>query len=379
VSSSIPLRRIALVWCIVAVFAVLISTAQMWHLGVRGRAWVLVPLTFVAWLAWALLTPPIISLARRFPLARGSMGRAILVHMLVAFVCSALVGILWDGLSALVTWFTTANLPAGQRAPGYGPWRMLLNPAGHAMIGFVTYAGIVVAVWAMDAIARSQQAAIAAARLERDVALAREQAIKMQVHPHFLFNTLHAISVLITHDPPTATAMVMHLGDFLRATLARAHRAEVMVREELELLRHYLDVEQLRFGDRLTVSIDADDETSEALVPDLILQPIAENAIKHGVSSRPGKHRVVVRAHRAEGRLVLTVDDDGVATTASSRHEGIGLRATRERLAHLYGNDHEVTLTARAEGGMRATISLPYHLVSVTDPPADKGAEDDAA
>jgi LytS/YehU family sensor histidine kinase len=237
------------------------------------------------------------------------------------------------------------------------------------MIGCVTYAGIVAAAWAIDANRRSQDAALAAARLERDVALAREQAIKMQVHPHFLFNTLHAISVLITHDPPTARAMVMHLGDFLRATLARAHRAEVKLREELELLEHYLDVEQLRFGDRLAVSIEADEETRDALVPDLILQPIAENAVKHGVASRPGRHRLIVRAHRAGGRLVLTVDDDGVATEASSGREGIGLSVTRQRLAHLYGDDHELTLATRPEegGGTRATISLPYHLEPVSD------------
>jgi two-component system, LytTR family, sensor kinase len=367
VSSPIPFRRIALVWCVIAGFAVLISTAQMTHVGVQGRAWALVPWTFVAWFAWALLTPPIIALARRFPFARGRVGKALLVHVPAAIVSSAVVGLLWDALSGMAMRHTTASLPAGQATSGYGPWRALLNPAGHAMIGCVTYAGIVAAVWAIDANRRSQQSALAAARLERDVALAREQAIKMQVHPHFLFNTLHAISVLITHDPPTARAMVMHLGDFLRATLARAHRAEVKLREELELLAHYLDVEQLRFGDRLAVSIEADEETRDALVPDLILQPIVENAIKHGVASRPGRHRLIVRAHRAGGRLVLTVDDDGVATEASPRREGIGLGATRQRLAHLYGDDHALTLATRPEGGTRATISLPYHLEPVSD------------
>jgi two-component system, LytTR family, sensor kinase len=365
--SPLPLGRIALVWGVVAAFAVLQSAAQMTLIGVRGRAWVLVPLTFVGWFAWAPLTPAIVSLARRFPFTRGRVGTALLVHVPAAMLGSALVGLLWDALSWLATRFTAASLAAGRAAPGYGPWRLLLNPGGHAMIGVVTYADIVAAVLAIDATRRSQQSALAAARLERDVALAREQAIKMQVHPHFLFNTLHAISVLITHDPPTARAMVMHLGDFLRATLARAHRAEVTLREELELLEHYLGIEQLRFGDRLAVSIEADEETRAALVPDLILQPIAENAVKHGVASRPGRHRLIVRARRAGGRLVLTVDDDGVAAEASSRREGIGLGATRQRLAHLYGDAHELTLATRPEGGTRATISLPYHLEPVSD------------
>jgi LytS/YehU family sensor histidine kinase len=273
-----------------------------------------------------------------------------------------------------------AGLGAGPSGfPGYRHWRAMLSPVGNAMVGFVTYGCIVGAVTALDAVDRSHRAALAAARLERDVAQAREQAIKMQVHPHFLFNTLHAVSVLISEDPATARAMVVHLGDFLRATLARASRAEVTLREELELLTHYLDVERLRFGDRLAVHVAADEEVLDAYVPDLLLQPLAENAIKHGVSSRTGAHRITVRATKREQRLVLTVDDEGGGSIPPGVREGIGLRSTRRRLAHLYGDDCGLTLTPRPAGGARAAVTLPFHLEPVGDGQPASAGDDDAA
>ena len=366
----IAFRKIATIWLVVALVAILQSATQLVHLRAAPRDWMLVALTFLGWMVWAALTPPIIRLTRRVPLGRARIARALAVHFVAAFACVVVLTTFWEILSRELIAVT------GVAASGF--WRTLLNPVGHAMVGFVTYGCIVVAVTAYDAVARSHRAALTAARLERDVAQAREQAIKMQVHPHFLFNTLHAVSVLITEDPATARSMVVHLGDFLRATLARAGRAEVTLREELELLTHYLDVEGLRFGDRLVVDIAADDDLLEAYVPDLLLQPLVENAIKHGVSTRTGRHRIGVRAHRRDARLELTVEDDGVERVPSDVREGIGLRSTRRRLAHLYGDDCALTLTARSDGGTRATVSFPYHLE-----PVDRGqtaeADDDAA
>jgi two-component system LytT family sensor kinase len=362
--SPISFRKIATLWLIVAALALVQSV----HLGAHRRGWGLVALSFLGWMVWAALTPPIIRLTRRFPLERGKLAAAVAVHLVAALVCLILVGTLWD----LVTGALIGAAPVGDRQ-----LRVMISPVGNAMIGFVTYACIVGAVTAFDAVDRSHRAALSAARLARDVAQAREQAIKMQVHPHFLFNTLHAVSVLITEDPKTARSMVVHLGDFLRATLDRASRTEVTVAEELELLRHYLDVERLRFGDRLEVDIEADDEVLDAYVPDLVLQPLAENAIKHGVSSRPGAHRIRVRAVRQESRLVLTVDDEGEGSIPEGVQEGIGLRSTRRRLAHLYGDACELTLAARPGGGARATVTLPFHLAPVGDGRA-AGDDDDA-
>jgi len=369
-SPPISFRKIAAIWLIVATVAILQSATQLVHLRAAPRNWVLVALTFLGWMVWAALTPPIIRLTRRVPLERARIARALAVHFVAAFVCVVVLTIFWEVFSHELIVVT------GVTASGF--WRTLLNPVGHAMVGLVTYGCIVAAVTAFDAVERSHRAALTTARLERDVAQAREQAIKMQVHPHFLFNTLHAVSVLITEDPATARAMVVHLGDFLRATLARAGRAEVTLREELELLTHYLDVERLRFGDRLVVDVAAGHDVLDAYVPDLVLQPLAENAIKHGVSTRTGAHHISVRAHRRDARLELTVEDDGVEGVPADVREGIGLRSTRRRLAHLYGDDCALTLTARPDGGARATVSLPYHVEPV-DGGRGAEADDDAA
>lgn len=369
-ATPISFRTIAAIWLVVASVAILQSATQLVHLRAAPRDWILVALTFLGWLVWAALTPPIIRLTRRVPLERARIARALVVHFVAAFACVVVLTTFWEILSRQLIAVT------GVTASGF--WRTLLNPVGHAMVGFVTYGCIVVAVTAFDAVERSHRAALATARLERDVAQAREQAIKMQVHPHFLFNTLHAVSVLIGEDPPTARSMVVHLGDFLRETLARAGRAEVTVREELELLTHYLDVERLRFGDRLVVDVVADDDVLEAYVPDLVLQPLAENAIKHGVSSRTGPHRIGVRVARRGPRLELTVDDDGVGSVQPGLREGIGLRSTRRRLAHLYGDAAALTLAARPDGGARATVALPYHLEPV-DGARAPAADDHAA
>jgi two-component system, LytTR family, sensor kinase len=369
-ATPIPFRTIATIWLVVATVALLQSATQLVHLRAAARNWILVALTFVGWMVWAALTPPIVRLTRRVPLGRARIARALVLHFLAAFACVVALTAFWEVLSQALIAAT------GVAASGF--WRTLLNPVGHAMVGFVTYGCVVAAVTAFDAVERSHRAALTAARLERDVAQAREQAIKMQVHPHFLFNTLHAVSVLITEDPAVARAMVVHLGDFLRATLARAGRAEVTLREELELLAHYLDVERLRFGDRLVVDVAAGDDALDAYVPDLVLQPLAENAIKHGVSTREGAHRIRVRARRAGARLELTVENDGAADARAGAREGVGLRSTRRRLAHLYGDDGALTLTVLPNGVARATVSLPYHLAPVD---ADRAAEaeDDAA
>ena len=199
-----------------AIVAILQSATQLVHLRAAPRDWILVALTFLGWMVWAALTPPIIRLTRRVPLQRARIARALAVHFVAAFACVVVLMTFWEVLSQQLIAVT------GVAASGF--WRTLLNPVGHAMVGFVTYGGIVVAVTAYDAVERSHRAALTTARLERDVAQAREQAIKMQVHPHFLFNTLHAVSVLITDDPATARSMVVLLGDFLRATGPAAPR-----------------------------------------------------------------------------------------------------------------------------------------------------------
>ena len=200
-----------------------------------------------------------------------------------------------------------------------------------------------------------------AAQLETQLALAQVQALKMQVHPHFLFNTLHAVTVLIREDPAGATRVVTRLGDLLRLTLSRATTAQVSFRRELEILTLYLEIERTRFQDRLEIAYDVQPNTLGALVPDLILQPLVENAIRHGVSPNPGTGRIEVRSLRDGHWLTLEIRDNGAGLAEGhGRPEGIGLTTTRARLERLYGPQQELTLENLPAGGCVARIRIPY-------------------
>jgi two-component system, LytTR family, sensor kinase len=221
---------------------------------------------------------------------------------------------------------------------------------------------------------RFRERELRAAQLEAQLALAQVQALKMQVHPHFLFNTLHAVTVLIREDPAAATRVVTRLGDLLRLTLSRATTAQVSFRRELEILTLYLEIERTRFHDRLEITYDVQPATLGALVPDLILQPLVENAIRHGVSPNAGTGRIDVRSRRDGDWLMLEIRDNGAGLAEGrTRPDGIGLTTTRARLERLYGNRQELTLDNLAEGGCVARIRIPFQLTA--DDRAEPAAE----
>jgi LytS/YehU family sensor histidine kinase len=207
---------------------------------------------------------------------------------------------------------------------------------------------------------------VRAAKLEGDLAQAQVQAIKMQVQPHFLFNTLHAINVLIQQDPATASRMITQLGDLLRHTLTRATLTEVPLRSELEILKLFLEIERMRFRDRLTVAFDVAPDTLGALVPDLLLQPLAENAIKHGIGRSIDAGTVIVRSRREGDQLVLEIHDTGAGpSTADPPRERIGLTTVRARLERLYGERHALTVEPGERAGCVARVRLPFHEASL--------------
>jgi signal transduction histidine kinase len=207
---------------------------------------------------------------------------------------------------------------------------------------------------------------------------ARLDALRYQLQPHFLFNTLNAISTLVVEERSAEAArMIARLSDFLRATLDAPGRDEIPLAEELDHARRYLDIEQVRFGERLIVSIDLDPEAGAALVPALVLQPLVENAIRHAVAPREAGGRITIEARRAGDRLHLVVADDGPGTTQSSSGGfGIGLANTRERLGQLYGDAYRLQLTN--QGGTRVTIELPFHAAPRVEP-AGVASSDGAA
>lgn len=206
-----------------------------------------------------------------------------------------------------------------------------------------------------------------AADLEVQLARARLEALRRQLNPHFLFNTLNTIAALIHDQPEVADRTVTRLSDLLRASLAPGDTQETALRQELAFVESYLEIEQTRFGDRLRVGIEVPAELRDALVPALLLQPLVENSLRHGVEKREEGGRITLHASRAGDRLVLAVTDNGPGLPAgatSFAREGIGLANTRARLRHLYGANQELALDRAPGGGLIVRVSLPFH----TDP-----------
>jgi signal transduction histidine kinase len=200
---------------------------------------------------------------------------------------------------------------------------------------------------------------VARATLQAQLAEARLQQLKVQIQPHFLFNTLNAISALVREDARQAERMIEQLSEILRTTLAHHQAHEVAVREELAVLRPYLEIEQVRFGERLAVELDIPAELHGARVPHLILQPLVENAIRHGVAPRRRPGRVRVAARGQEEWLSLVVEDDGRGMEGPVRPGAVGLENTRARLAQLYGEAHRFEIRSAPEEGTRVEITIP--------------------
>jgi len=281
---------------------------------------------------------------------------AVLAHWLVGWVRGS---IMHDAFQSLAQ----EGRPRGGRRGGRGggPDRF------RVFNDLLTALAIVAAGLARDASkryrARKEQAArlaADAARLEAQLAEARLDALRRQLDPHFLFNTLNAVSSLVERDPRGVRRMIARLSDLLRHSIEGSNEPEIPLERELDLLQRYVDIMQVRFQGRLEVTVSADARARAALVPNLVLQPLVENAIKHGVAAVPGAGRVWVEAEVRGDELVLAVRDDGPGPiVADGREGGVGLRNTRERLAQLYGGSHRLELHNAPEGGLVVTLEIP--------------------
>ena len=235
-------------------------------------------------------------------------------------------------------------------------------------IDLLIYLAIVGALLAREYAGEARRRGVAAAEAEALLARARLETLTARLQPHFLFNALQAIATLIRRDPDSAAKMTVRLGDLLRASLRSAGEGRVPLRTELELVRAYLDLESVRFSDRLTVRYDVDDSTLDCLVPDLLLQPLVENAVRHGITPRGDGGTITVSAGRIGDRLELAIADDGVGLPAgtgagpapdAARRDGLGLATTRERLAVMYSGSAAFSIERGPEGGTIARISIP--------------------
>ncbi|HEX5724929.1 MAG TPA: histidine kinase [Longimicrobiaceae bacterium] len=297
---------------------------------------------------WAFMTLPIFWLAQRIRISRRRWVVPVLVHLLVAIVAS-LISIEFNrGVWNYLHPEDPSPFPAYFRATFY------FNIQWYAVLVGISYA--------LDYYRRYRDREVQAARLNAELTQAQLEALKMQIQPHFLFNTLHSISELVHEDPDAADRMIIRLGDLLRLTVDNAGTQEVALRQEMQFLQAYLEIQQTRFQDTLTVRTELHPDAMDALVPNLLLQPLVENAIRHGTARQGGRGHIEIVAAREDGTLRLEVRDNGpgLAAPQPGQREGVGLRNTRARLEQLYGDAHRFEVRNREGGGVVAQVVIPF-------------------
>ena len=304
---------------------------------------------------WGILSPLIFRLARRFEL-RERFPRNLLIHAALSVVLSFVV------LSAAAPLYWYFGYPNLARNPTLLTlWRNNAFSIYYFHQGLTIYWATVVVAHALHYYRGLREGEAKAGQLAAQLARAQLQALKMQIHPHFLFNTLNSISALLHKDVEAADKMIARLGDFLRLTLKRSDTQTVDFGQELEFLKCYLDIEHIRFQDRLTVEMEIEPETLDNMVPNLILQPIVENAVRHGVARQTLPGHITIRALKKSDRLIMQVEDNGPGLKMNSNgvFSGIGLNNTRARLEQFYGADYDFQIANSKTRGVIVTLEIP--------------------
>jgi sensor histidine kinase YesM len=297
-----------------------------------------------------------IAVAIRYPVASPRSPRHLTIHLAASVVCAA------GGIAFFLTvrrmlW---PVLGWGEYPLGDLGYRLAMEYLKQAIGHALTLAVTTMIMLAARARAREMRAA----GLERELALAKVRALQMQLEPHFLFNALNLVSSCIRVDPPRAESMLTYLSDFLRATLRAGGAQEVRLEHELAAVTAYLEIMKARFADRLRVVFDVATESRAALVPNLVLQPLVENAVKHGIARHDRAGTVRIAARREGEALRLSVEDDGpgVPPGGLAAGRGVGLSNTAERLAHLYGGAGRLTSGEAPGGGLEVVVWIPWHV-----------------
>ncbi|UOQ76572.1 histidine kinase [Hymenobacter sp. 5516J-16] len=340
--------RIALAWLLFALFMMGLVYGQAVSRGaaVHWRTVVLVPLLHS--LLWALLTPVVFALASRFDLTAGRRG------WLTKFLVHIGVGI---------------ALTLGYRAAYVLLLRLLAVPGTEVSWSAIVaslnvwvpmYWMLLLAAYALEYYDRYRNRSLEAAQLETQLVQAQLQALKMQLNPHFLFNALNAIAALTGDDAKAGQRMMGKLGQFLRVVLDHSDAQQVTLEQELQFTALYLEIEQIRFSDRLRLCYEVDSQARPALVPSLLLQPLVENAVRHGIARNPDGGTVCLRAARQGDRLQLAVYDDGPGAPGPDGAWGIGLRNTEERLRTLYGARAALRIDTAPAQGFTVWLDLPF-------------------
>jgi two-component sensor histidine kinase len=343
------------IWLLLAAFFAAVGSLGGEGTGERPKQTDYLFQMTIFWLVWATFSIPVLRFARHFHFDHGQIWRSLPAHI---------------GLFAVIAPLHLATYNSVKHAlgPALGftvmPW-----PEGRAffaesIVNVFVYVLVVAIYNAFAYYHMYHREKSAISDLEARLAAAELSALKMQLQPHFLFNTLNAISVLMTEDVEKANQMLVRLSELLRLTLESSGHQQVSLKQELDFLERYLGIERIRFSDRLDVHLDVEPETLDARVPNLILQPLVENAIRHGIAPRAEGGRLDVRARRRNGKLELTVHDDGPGMApghaATDSSNGIGLANCRARLTQLYGDDHGFEYGRLPDGGFSVVLTLPF-------------------
>ena len=347
---------IAAIWCAGGLFDAS-QTVLIMHAEGRHRPWLpLFATELASWLPWALTTPLIVGLARRYPVIRDVRVRAVVVH-LAAFAALTAITEAWSA------WLQVLVNPWGNRQ-----WPTFLDTFSttlvfQALTFLVVYALILTVTYLVDARERIARQMTETARLNEELSRAQLAALRSQMEPHFVYNTLNSIAGLVRDQRnDAAVGMIVGLSEFLRRASEDSHRPQVTLAEEVEYLQRYLDLQKARFGDRLQVSVDIPAELLRARVPNLLLQPLVENAIKHGIAKRVAGGSVRVAGACHSGSLRLSVYNDGasLSTDWQATPTGVGIGNLRTRLQILHGNESGLQLRPAAAGGVEVVVTLPF-------------------
>jgi len=353
--------RLALIWGIWT-FIGIVFTLQSYFTSYRSER--PMPLTDSLYLQmtwsylWALATPLVLWAAARLPIERNNWIRSSLLHVPISILLSCLI----TALGYIAVWLYW-SYPAGKPFLFASMGRFV---TANFSEGIGIYLLIALTSYAIGYYRRYREGQVKTLQLEAQLSHAQLQALKMQLHPHFLFNTLHSISALLNKDVPAARKMITRLGDFLRLTLENSGSPEVTLQQEMDFLSCYLEIERIRFQNRLATHIDVSPDSLQAKVPNLILQPIVENAIRHGIAPRSTPGLLEIEAKQQDGTLRIQVRDNGPGlpkhrTSQNLIKKGLGLANTETRLERLYGADHLFDLTDNPAGGLTVTLEIPFH------------------
>lgn len=346
------------IWAIWTLFALLLTSQVTLQYQMTEN-----PISFWRILSWQLfsgyvwfaITPLILWFGRRFSFEGGKWKISLPFHLLASII----IAFFQLAIDAAVL-PKLGYLKRYESAPFFDIYKIFLLINLHFSVGI--YWVVLLISQAVNYYRKFRERELRTSQLETQLATTRLQVLKTQLHPHFLFNTLNAISELIHKDPEAADRMIGDLSDLLRMSFEKLEVQEVSLKQELEFLKKYLEIEQMRFHDRLKVEMKISPETLDAKVPNMILQPLVENAIKHGLAPRSEGGKIEIGANRSNGSLQLSVSDDGIGVPfgdVMDITEGVGLSNTRRRLRHLYGERHKFDLIS-GKGGLRVNLTIPF-------------------